>query len=78
MKLKDFEWGMNQLIRDKEYLYSAMIKDFYYLGQVLGRKYRYLNYCYGIFIYGMIISVIAFTIAFVFFPEARDLGVIIE
>lgn len=78
MDFKDFEWGMNQLIHDKEYLYSTMIKDFYYLGQVLGKKYKYLNYCYGIFIYGMIISMIAFTVAFLLFPEVTNLGVIID
>jgi hypothetical protein len=78
MNLGDFTWGMKEMINDKEYLYDNMIKDFYYLGQVLGEKYRKLRYCYTIFMWGIIISVIAFTIAFLMYPEGTDLGPIIE
>lgn len=78
MKLDDFTWGMKSLIEDKDYLYGSMIKDFYFLGQVLGQKYRYLRVCYSIFMYGLIISVIAFTIAIMLYPEGTNLGPIIE
>ena len=73
MDLKNFEWGMRELINDKDYLYGSMIKDFYYLGQVLGHKYKYLRICYNIFMYGLIISVIAFAVAVFIHPET-DLG----
>jgi len=76
MDLKNFEWGMRELINDKDYLYVSMIKDFYYLGQVLGYKYKYLRLCYNVFMYGLIISIIAFTIAIILYPET-DLGPII-
>ncbi|HMS64274.1 MAG TPA: DUF5706 domain-containing protein [Ignavibacteria bacterium] len=69
MDLKDFEWGMNQMMNDKEFLYGSMIKDFYFLGQVLGRKYKYLRICYTIFMFGLIASVIAFIIAFLITPS---------
>jgi predicted metal-dependent HD superfamily phosphohydrolase len=78
MNLGDFTWGMKQMISDKEYLYDNMIQDFYYLGQVLGEKYRKLRYSYTIFMWGIIISVLAFTIAFLMYPEGTDLGPIIE
>ena len=78
MNVDDFTWGMREMINDKEYLYDNMIKDFYYLGQVLGEKYRKLRYCYTIFMWGIIVSVIAFAIAFLMFPEGTDLGPIIE
>lgn len=78
MKLDDFTWGMKSLIEDKDYLYSTMIKDFYFLGQVLGQKYRYLRICYSIFMYGLILSVLAFTIAIILYPGGTDLGPIIE
>jgi len=78
MKLDIFSWGMKEMMKDKEFLYSSMIVDFYYLGQVLGRKYNFLNICYSIFIYGMIISVLLFTIAIILAPVATDLGPIIE
>lgn len=73
MDLKNFEWGMREMISDKDYLYGSMIKDFYYLGQVLGHKYKYLRVCYNVFMYGLIISVIAFTIAIFLYPET-DFG----
>ncbi|MEO8512422.1 MAG: Pycsar system effector family protein [Ignavibacteria bacterium] len=71
MPLSDFQWGMDQLMHDKEYLYGSMVKDFYFLGQVLGRKYKYLRICYNIFMYGLIIAVVAYTVAFIFNPQQQ-------
>lgn len=68
MKLDDFAWGMKSLMDDQDYLYDSMIKDFYYLGQVLGMKYKHLRMCYTIFMYGLILSVLAFGIAFFLYP----------
>ena len=66
MQLQDYQWGMNQMIRDKEYLYNTMMMDIYYLGVVLARKYRYLRIAYTVFMVGLIIVVIALgTAAFV-------------
>lgn len=78
MNLKDFEWGMNEMMNDKDFLYGSMTKDFYYLGQVLGQKYRYLRICYNIFMYGIIISVLAFAVAVILFPGGTSLGPLIE
>jgi len=61
--LEDFKWGMGIMMRDPEYLYGSLIKDVYYLGVVLGKKYRLLRIAYNIFMAGIVISVIAFTIA---------------
>jgi len=71
MPLSDFEWGMSELMHDKDYLYSSMVKDFYFLGQVLGRKYRNLRVCYNIFMYGLIIAVLAYVIAFILNPNQQ-------
>lgn len=70
MKLQDFQWGMNEMINDSEYLYSSMIKDIYFIGSVLGKKYQYLRIAYTIFMIGLVISSIAFMIASVMYPEA--------
>jgi hypothetical protein len=78
MSLNDFSWGMKEMINDQDYLYDSMIKDFYYLGQVLGQKYQRLRHCYTIFMYGVIVSVLAFAIAFILFPGGTDLGPLIE
>ena len=78
MPLKDFNWGMKEMIKDKDFLYDNMISDFYYLGQVLGQKYQKLRICYTIFMYGVIISVVAFAIAFILNPSGTDLGPLID
>lgn len=60
MHLEDYQWGMNQMIKDKEYLYNTMMMDIYYLGVVLAKKYRFLRIAYTIFMYGLILSVLAY------------------
>lgn len=64
MKLDEFEWAMNELMQDKDYLYGSMTKDLYFLGKVLNRKYSILRTTYTVFIIGIVISVIAFAISF--------------
>jgi hypothetical protein len=61
--LEEYEWGMSQMMRDQDYLYGALIKDIHQLGVVLGRKYKLLRLAYGVFMIGIIVSVIAFTVA---------------
>ena len=78
MDLGDFSWGMKEMMTNKDYLYDKMIEDFYFLGQVLGKKYKQLRFCYTFFMYGIILSVIAFAIAFILFPQGMDIGPIIE
>jgi nitrate reductase gamma subunit len=63
MQLDEYQWGMNEMIKDKEYLYNTMIKDIYFLGVVLSRKYRLLRIAYTIFMWGLILTVIAFAFA---------------
>jgi hypothetical protein len=63
MQLTDYQWGMREMIKDKEYLYNTMMMDIYYLGVVLAKKYRYLRISYTVFMVGLILSVIAFGIA---------------
>ena len=71
MGLEDFSWGMREMMNDRDYLYGSMIKDFYFLGQALGMKYRYLKVCYNIFLIGLILSVIAFAIAYMIYPSTE-------
>ena len=63
MELNEFEWAINELLKDKNYVYSSLTKDLYFLGKVLERKYRILRVTYTIFMIGMIISVISFGVA---------------
>ncbi|MFL1010784.1 Pycsar system effector family protein [Flavisericum labens] len=63
MELKEFEWAVSELLKDKNYVYSSLTKDLYFLGKVLERKYRILRITYTIFMIGMIVSVISFGVA---------------
>jgi predicted metal-dependent HD superfamily phosphohydrolase len=49
MPLEEYDWAMNEMMKDRDYLYSNMIKDLYYLGLVLQRKYNLLRIAYNIF-----------------------------
>ncbi len=69
MGLQDYTWAMNELMKDGEYLYNSLIKDIYFLGNVLGKKYRYLRISYTVFMFGFVISVVAFIVAELFFKE---------
>lgn len=72
MNLEEFEWAMGELMKDKEYLYSSMTKDLYFLGKVLSRKYKLLRITYSVFLIGIIVSVICFGIAF----KIKETGVL--
>ena len=64
MPLDEYEWAMNEMMKDNQYLYNSMIKDLYFLGIVLEKKYKLLRITYNIFMVGIIISFIAFFLAF--------------
>ena len=64
MPLDEYQWAMNEMIKDRDYIYNTMIKDLYFLGIVLERKYRLLRVAYNFFMFGIVASVIAFVVAF--------------
>ncbi len=64
MNVDDYLWGMKEMMKDADYLYGSMIKDIYYLGKVLGTKYRYLRIAYNVFMYGFVIAILSYIIAF--------------
>ena len=61
--LKEYEWGMREMMKDQDYLYGALINDIYHLGVVLGKKYKLIRLAYFVFMVGIIISVLAFALA---------------
>lgn len=71
MSLSEYEWAIQELVKDKEYIYGSLTKDLYFLGLVLNRKYKILRWTYTVFMIGIIISVIAFGVAFRFFGSER-------
>ena len=64
MPMEEYIWAMKEMMKDRQYLYDTMIKDLYYLGIVLNRKYTLLRLTYTVFTIGIIASVVAFVVAF--------------
>ncbi|MCW3114182.1 MAG: metal-dependent phosphohydrolase sub domain protein [Segetibacter sp.] len=67
---EEYERAMSKMMVDSEYLYGSLVKDIYQLGVVLARKYRLIRWAYNIFMFGIIISVIAFAIAVIMSTNA--------
>ncbi|MBA4139176.1 MAG: HD domain-containing protein [Segetibacter sp.] len=68
--LEQYDTAMRKMMRDSDYLYSSVIKDIFMLGVVLGRKYRLIRLAYNIFMIGIIVSVVAFAIAAIFYASS--------
>ncbi|TGE27353.1 Pycsar system effector family protein [Hymenobacter metallicola] len=66
LSLDDFHSGMTGLMRNKDNLYTNMVTDIYYLGEVLARKYRLLRISYTIFMVGLILTVLSFGIVLLY------------
>jgi hypothetical protein len=63
MDLAEFEYGIKQMMDDNEFLYGSFIKDIYWQGKILGRKFKLLRIAYDIFMYGIAASVIGYVLA---------------
>ena len=73
---EQYNAAMREMMTDTDYLYGSLIKDIYYLGVVLGRKYKLIRLAYNIFMIGIIVSVLAFAIG-ALFPGSNEAGTII-
>ncbi|HUS03719.1 MAG TPA: Pycsar system effector family protein [Chitinophagaceae bacterium] len=60
---EEYNSAMKKMMVDTDYLYGSLVKDIYYLGVILGRKYWLIRLAYNVFMIGIIVSVIAFIIA---------------
>lgn len=59
MHYRDFEWAFLQLLQDKDYLYSSMIRDFYYQGQILYVKNKNIRISLYSFLFGLGIAILS-------------------
>jgi predicted metal-dependent HD superfamily phosphohydrolase len=66
LSLDDFQHGMTEIMRQKDALYTNMVTDIYYLGDVLTRKYRLLRLSYTIFMVGLILTALSFGIVLLY------------
>ncbi|MGZ2369814.1 Pycsar system effector family protein [Ancylomarina sp. YFZ004] len=68
MQVEDYSKALKSLMVNYDDLYDSLIKDQYYLGMVLGKKYNLLRISYTIFMFGLIISVLSFIFAAIYQP----------
>jgi predicted metal-dependent HD superfamily phosphohydrolase len=73
MNFDDYSNGMQEMMNDREFLYGTLTRDVYAQGVVLGRKYRLLRLAYNVFMFGIVVSVLAFVIASFFSGGSADL-----
>ena len=66
LSLDNFQSGIRELMREKEGLYTNMVTDVYYLGEVLARKYGLLRTSYSVFMVGLILTVLSFVIVLLY------------
>jgi predicted metal-dependent HD superfamily phosphohydrolase len=78
MPVEDYDKAMRTMMQDPDYLYSSIIQDIYYLGAVLGKKYRLIRLSYNIFMIGIIISVAAFAIAALINAGTTQAGTVVN
>lgn len=73
MELLNYNWGMREMMKDADYLYGSLIKDIYFNGKVLARKYRLLRISYSIFMFGFVASIIGFTLVLLvyYYPSSN-------
>jgi predicted metal-dependent HD superfamily phosphohydrolase len=66
LSLDNFQSGIRELMRGKDDLYTNMVTDVYYLGEVLARKYGLLRTSYTVFMVGLILTVLSFGIVLLY------------
>jgi len=71
MSLEEYADGMLQMMDDRDFLYGNLIRDVYSQGIALGKKYRWLRLSYNVFMYGLVISVLAFVTAVLVYPSPK-------
>jgi len=66
MHYRDFEWGFLQMLQDKDYLYSSMIRDLYYQAQILHKKSTSIRISLFTFLIGFGITLLSYFIILFF------------
>lgn len=64
MPFDKYKTSLMSTIEDKEEIYEALLRDLWFLGLVLNRKYMLLRWTYTIFMIGIVVSVSSFVVAF--------------
>jgi hypothetical protein len=69
MDFSDYEKGMKKLMTDSEFIYGSLIRNVYGQAKVLGKKFKFLQISYNIFMVGITVAVVAYALTFIFFAK---------
>ena len=64
MDLEEYRGGLREVLSDQKALDDSVINDLYSLGVALGQKFNRLRTCYAVFLVGIVLTALAFIIAF--------------
>jgi predicted metal-dependent HD superfamily phosphohydrolase len=64
MTFAEYQKGMQEVIADEKDLDNAIMRDLFFLGRSLGKKYQQLRICYNIFMLGVVVTVLVFGICY--------------
>ncbi|MGZ8558079.1 MAG: Pycsar system effector family protein [Chitinophagaceae bacterium] len=64
MSLAEYKKAMKDTYKNRAELYDSLSRDIYYQGIILVWKFKYINVSYNVFMYGFILTILAFIIAF--------------
>ncbi|HFA50689.1 MAG TPA: hypothetical protein ENJ95_16905 [Bacteroidetes bacterium] len=67
MPFEDYDWAIDEMMGDKDFLYGTMKRDIYRLGVDLRKRYHNIQVAYNIFLFGITVSIVAFGVCHVFF-----------
>jgi hypothetical protein len=65
MHYRDFEWAFLQMLQDKDYLYSSMIRDLYYQAQILHKKSTTIRISLFAFLIGFGMTLLSYLIIYI-------------
>ncbi|MDX1939551.1 MAG: DUF5706 domain-containing protein [Saprospiraceae bacterium] len=64
MTFKEYQEGMQYVVSNESNLDNSIMRDLFFLGKSLGKKYNQLRICYNIFMFGMVFTVLIFVISY--------------
>jgi predicted metal-dependent HD superfamily phosphohydrolase len=73
ISVKDFEYQMRELMKSENELYGNMIRDLYFLGQVLDKKYKLIRISYTVFMFGLILTVLVTVYVVIYLKSVDDI-----
>ncbi|MBT8232861.1 MAG: HD domain-containing protein [Bacteroidia bacterium] len=62
MSFDEYEDNIRQVVADDDILDNSITRDLFFLGKSLGKKFEYLRWCYNVFMYGLVATVLSFLV----------------